>query len=159
MAAFLSQKPNANRQIDREATTTSPPIYPFLPFSFSFSLSPPRPFKRKQLQQPNSGNHVFYNAPNVRVANKGDCGINRQLVEEGGGCEAGGKGRRRKLRRLACRVALGLGNATKRTAAAAAAAPLPTGNGLSEWADSKQKVSVCLFVCVCVSQCVYRFMT
>lgn len=156
MAVFLSQKPNANRQIDREATTTSPPIYPFLPFSFSSFLSS-SPSKRKQLQQPNSGNHVFYNAPNVRVANKGDCGINRQLVEERGGCKGVGKGRRRKLRRLACRVALGLGNATKRTAAAAATAPLPTGNGLSEWADSKQKVSVC--VCVCVSQCVYRFMT
>lgn len=107
MAAFLSQKPNANRQIDREPTTTSPPIYPFLPFSFSSFFFPPS--KRKQLQQPNSGNHVFYNAPNVRVANKGDCGINRQLVEERGGCEAGGKGRRRKLRRLACRVASGLG--------------------------------------------------
>lgn len=92
MAAFLSQKPNANRQIDREPTTTSPPIYPFLLFSFSSFLSS-SPSKRKQLQQPNSGNHVFYNAPNVRVANKGDCGINRQLVEERGVCKEGGKGR------------------------------------------------------------------
>lgn len=128
---------------------TSAPSTPFyLPISPYLSLTLT---ERKQLQQPNSGNHVFYSAPNVRVANKGDCGINRQLVVSG---RCRGLAEEARGAWLARRVAWGLGNATKRAAATAAAAPLPTGNGLRECGRTVCRRGVCVCECVRVCLCV-----